>query len=488
MRIPLDRDNPTPLYQQIAEHLRQNILTNKLPPETRLPASRVLANDLGISRLTVESAYASLEAEGLIFTHVGSGTYVAAPVLAVSYPTPPGKQPCPAWQQKARLRPRLAHWPVPTTLLENSGHTDPINLSDGIGDPGLFPAQEFRKFMQQAMRHDDRHAFDYGDPRGYAPLRETIAQVIASQGLGLRSENILITSGSQQALSLVCHVMLQPGDSVLVENPTYSGALDLLHAHGARVMGVPLDEQGMQTEALERLLQQYSPKLIYSMPTFQNPSGISLSATRRRQLVALAGQYDLPILEDDFVGDLRYEGRAQPALKAFDPGGQVIYISTFSKMLMPGLRVGFLAAEGPIYERLVEAKRVTDMASNNLIQRALDAYVTVGRYQAFLRRSCQRYRQRRDAMSQAIQRYLPRDVGFTPPQGGLFIWLRLPAGVSSEALLPLACQQGMAFMPGTRFFPDPSQGEAYIRLNFAGQPPERIAEAIRRLGKLAIPK
>jgi GntR family transcriptional regulator/MocR family aminotransferase len=209
----------------------------------------------------------------------------------------------------------------------------------------------------------------------------------------------------------------------------------------------------------------------------------SVSSQRRRQLIALADRYNLPILEDDFVGDLRYEGRAQPALKALDPGGRVIYVSTFSKMLMPGLRVGFLVAEGPVYDSLASYKRVNDLATSSLIQRALEAYVTVGRYQAHLRRSCRVYRKRRDAMLQAIDRHLPTDVRVNPPQGGLLIWLPLPEDLSSEELLPLACEKGVAFAPGSTFFPDRSDGEHSMRLNFAAHPPKAIEDGIKRLGK-----
>ena len=262
----------------------------------------------------------------------------------------------------------------------------------------------------------------------YGPLRETITHILASQGLQTRPENILITAGSQQALSLVSQLLLKPGDVILVESPTYSGALDLFRALGFKVVGIPVDGQGMQVEGLEKLLQQHHPKLIYTIPNFHNPTGTCLNSARRRQLIVLADRYNIPILEDDFVGDLRYEGRTQPALKALDPGGRVIYVSTFSKMLMPGLRVGFLVAEGPIYDCLVNFKRVNDLATSTLIQRALEAYVTVGRYQAHLRRSCQIFRKRRDVMLSAIQRYLPAGVHFDPPQGGLFIWLQLPKG------------------------------------------------------------
>jgi GntR family transcriptional regulator/MocR family aminotransferase len=208
-----------------------------------------------------------------------------------------------------------------------------------------------------------------------------------------------------------------------------------------------------------------------------------LSLAQRRQLIALADRYNLAILEDDYVGDLRYEGRNLPALKSLDPGGRVIYASTFSKMLMPGLRVGFLMADGPVYAALVHYKRVNDLASTNLHQRALEAYMTVGRYQAHLRRTCMLYRKRRDALVEAVNRYLPVSVRVTAPQGGLFIWLQLPETISSEKLLPLACEEGMAYAPGHAFFTDQDLGHHFLRLNFASQPPDTLIEGIRRLGK-----
>jgi GntR family transcriptional regulator/MocR family aminotransferase len=208
-----------------------------------------------------------------------------------------------------------------------------------------------------------------------------------------------------------------------------------------------------------------------------------MSVQRRRQLIALSDRYNIPILEDDFVGDLRYDGRAQPALKSIDPGGRVIYISTFSKMLMPGLRVGFLVAEGPFFQSLVRYKRVNDLTTSNLHQRALEAYVTVGRYQSHLRRTSLVYRKRRDAMLHAVDRHLPAAVRIDPPQGGLFAWLRLPDGLSSEKLLPLACEEGVAFVPGGVFFPNSAEGAHFLRLNFVSQPPEDTEEGIKRLGK-----
>jgi GntR family transcriptional regulator/MocR family aminotransferase len=199
-------------------------------------------------------------------------------------------------------------------------------------------------------------------------------------------------------------------------------------------------------------------------------------------LIILADRYNVPILEDDFVGDLRYEGHAQPSLKALDSGAQVIYVSTFSKMLVPGLRVGFIVADGPVYESLLNYKRLSDLATSTLIQRTLDSFVTVGRYQTYLHRSTQIFRKRRDAMVKAIRLHLPAKVSFEIPSGGLFIWLRLPNGISTNELLPLACKEGVAFVPGKYFFIDNSQGDEWMRLNFVSQSAEDVEEGIKRLG------
>ncbi len=484
MRIPLDRQSQIPLYEQIETYLRQGILSGSLAADTRLPASRQLARDLGVNRITVENAYAELETDGLIYSKMGSGTYVLppSPLLTLSKDGP--GTPWPLWQQSVEFQDRTTKYkPAVVMLKRTTKHPHPINFDSGIGDAHLFPAEDFRKVLQTVMRRDGIAALDYGEPNGHGPLRETIAHILASQGLQTQPENVLITAGSQQALSLISQLLLKPGDVILVESPTYPGALDLFRSLNFKVVGIPVDGEGMQVEALEKLLQQHHPKLIYTIPNFHNPTGTCLSSQRRHQLIILADRYNIPILEDDFVGDLRYEGRTQPALKALDPGGRVIYINTFSKILMPGLRVGFLVAEGPVYDALVNFKRVNDLATSTLVQRAVEAYVTVGRYQAHLRRSCQIFRKRRDAMLSAIQRYLPAEVHLDTPQGGLFIWLQLPENLSSEMLLPLASEEGVVFVPGNEFFPDKLGGRNWLRLNFVAQAPDQIDEGIKRLGK-----
>jgi GntR family transcriptional regulator/MocR family aminotransferase len=477
MRIPLDRQSHIPLYQQLEAYLRQAILTGSLIPQTRLPATRQLARDLGVNRVTVENAYAELEADGLIFTRQGSGTFVLTPPEQTPLSLHQPGAPWPLWQQDLQR-----HSAIKSGIL----FTSPpglIDFASGGGDPNLFPIQDFRKIIQQVIQRDGFNALKYGDPAGYSPLRATIAQVLASQGLQTQPENILITTGSQQAMALVSLLLLRPGDAVLIESPSYLGAITLFQSLGLKLVTIPCDEQGMQVEKLEPLLQTHHPKLIYTIPNFHNPTGACLSSQRRRQLLLLADRYNTPILEDDYVGDLRYEGHALPALKALDPGGRVIYISTFSKMLMPGLRVGFVVAEGPLFELLCQQKQAFDLATSNLNQRAIEAYVSIGRYQSYLLRSCQVYRKRRDCMLAAIKRHLPAGLSCHPPQGGLFIWLGLPQPFSAPDLLTTARQEGVDFSLGAHHFIQALDGAQFIRLNLAVQKPETIEEGIKRLGK-----
>lgn len=481
MRIPLDRESHIPLYQQIGTYLKNAILSGKLTTDTRLPAYRQLALDLGVNRTTVENAYALLEADGLVFSRMGSGTYVLPQNFAIEKNNKEIN--LPLWQQNFQAKELVSKSDMVDEMLQAAKHPHPISFASGISDTRQFPTEEFRKILQSVMRRDQIAALEYGERNGYAPLREGITHILASQGLQTNSENILITAGSQQAIFLVSQVLLKQNDIILVENPTYSVAIDLFRALGFQIIGVPMDNQGMQVEKLEKLLQQHHPKLIYTIPNFHNPTGTCLSSVRRRQLIVLAERYNVPILEDDFVGDLRYEGHAQPSLKALDQNGQVIYVGTFSKMLMPGLRVGFIVADGPVYKSLLNFKRVSDLATSTLIQRALDAYVTVGRYQTYLHRSSQTFRKRRDIMVEAIRKYLPAKVSFDIPTGGLFIWLRLLDSMFAEDLLPLACKEGISFVPGNFFFIDNTDGKEWLRLNFASQPVEDIEEGIKRLGK-----
>ena len=488
MRIPIDRESQLPLYNQIANFLKEEIKSGALLPKSKLSSTREMASDLGVNEITISKAYAELEALGYIYTRLGSGTYVASPPQSQLPGTQDDKSGVnwPLWQKalsRHSILPTELEWiDMRASLAETTeASNELISFAGGHGAVELFPANDFRKSLQTVLLRDKTEALGYGDFSGYPPLRATIAHILSSQGIHTQPNNVLITTGSQQAFALVAGLLIKSGDVVLIENPTYATAIDLLSSLGAQLVGVPMDEQGIQVDLLENLLRTVHPKLIYTIPSFQNPTGVCLSGARRRLLVGLAEHYNVPILEDEFVGDLRYEGRAQPALKALDPGGYVIYTGTFSKMLMPGLRVGYLVANGPVYGRLLAWKRITDLATSNLIQRALEAYITIGRYEAHLHRARRIYRSRRDAMVAALQRYLPSETTWYTPQGGLFIWVRLPKGISVRDLYPLALEKGVDFAPGSLFYPAEKSYD-HMRLNFVVHKPEMIEEGIKRLG------
>ena len=484
MWISLDRDSLLPLYQQIQHFLREQIKAGVLLPETQLPASREMAGNLGVSRVTVINAYAELEAEGLVYSQPGSGTFVAPLSTGLSEPSSEqlSNDDWPMWQQELLSRAWLpSQWEV-EQLEDAAVCPERISFAEGLGATEFFPVNDFRKTLQVVLRRDGSAALDYGDRAGYLPLRTTIAQILTGQGIPVHPDRVLVTSGSHQALVMVAWLLLRPGDVVLVESPTYAGVIDLFRAMSVRLLGIPVDEHGMQVELVEDALRTVRPQLIYTIPTFHNPTGTCLTGHRRRYLIALASRYNVPILEDDFAGDLRYEGRTLPALKSLDPGGHVIYVSTFSKVLMPALRVGFLVASGPVYERLLAYKRFSDLATSNLMQRALEAYITVGRYQIHLRRACHEYRRRRDAMLAALARYAPDGTRWITPQGGLFLWLQLPDGLSADELYPIALEEGVSFTPGSVFFPGRRE-QSCLRLNFVSHPTDVIEEGVRRLGQ-----
>jgi GntR family transcriptional regulator/MocR family aminotransferase len=482
MRILLDAQSSTPLYKQIQHYLQEQIGSGGLEAETRLPASRDLAASLGVSRLTVSNAYDELESLGFIYKVRGKGAFVAAIARAaegLACANLPGDWP--AWQNELDTQAWTSASLRLDQLIEAAEGPGVISFAQGGGDSSLFPLADFRAALQMVLRNSGKQALGYGDTAGYMPLRATIAQILTGQGIPARPEQILITSGSQQALDLTTRLLLRPGDVVLSESPTHMGFLDLCRSLNVRLVEIPVDDQGMLVDQAAEALERVRPRLIYSVPNFQNPTGACMSAARRRQLVALAEAHQIPLLEDDFVGDLRYRGAAQPALKAFDRSGTVIYAGTFSKMLIPSLRVGYLVSSGPVGERLMALKHTTDLATSNLTQRALDEYITVGRYQACLRQARRIFGRRREAMLAALGRYMPAGTRWRNPQGGMFIWLELPGGMLADELFPRAAQAGVLFAPGSYFYPSGAPCP-FFRLNFARQPLEAIEEGVRRLG------
>ena len=481
MRIALDRSSDAPLYEQVAGFIRERCRSGAFEPGSRLPSARALAEELGVSRITTEGAYAQLEAEALVVRRLGSGTFVAEGAARSGEAR---GWPVPAWQAELASR-------GPVSGLEAGAgfrarpRDDVIDLASGLGDPAFLPREGLRSALRRACVEEE--SFDYADPRGYAPFREAAARVLSSRGIDAAPGEILVTSGSQEGILLFALLAARRGGPVLVESPTYAVALALFRALGLGVVGVPVDARGMRVDLAERALRETKPAFIYTMPNFQNPSGASLAPERRAELAALAAREGVPVLEDDYVGDLRVEGRDLPALCSIAPPGTVAYSGTFSKMLAPGLRVGFLLARGPVFDLLLDLKYAASLSSPGLEQRALARIVTVGGYDNHVRRSRRACRSRRDALLEALEA-LPPGFALERPAGGLFAWLRLPPGLGARRLAEACRAVGVLVYPGGPCFPDPADPEAdrYLRLNFAAEREERLVEGARRIAAAAV--
>jgi 2-aminoadipate transaminase len=370
-----------------------------------------------------------------------------------------------------------------------------ISFAGGLPAPELFPVAEIEEATRRVLSERGREALQYGTTEGYLPLRELLVRHMSRYGVEVTPANVLVTSGSQQALDLVGRAFLDPGDAVLVEAPSYLGALQAFNVCEPDYVAVPLDEEGVDPEAIERELERRRPKFLYLLPNFHNPAGVTLSLERRRRVVELAARRGVPIVEDDPYGQLRYEGEHLPPLVVLDAelrrdrgaaapaGGGVIYLGTLSKTLAPGLRIGWVVAPEPVIDRLVRLKQGADLHTATFTQMVAHETARGGFVDRHVRQLRGVYRERRDAMLAALDRHMPRGTTWTRPAGGLFLWLTLPDGLDSTRLLPEALAADVAYVAGAPFFAA-GGGERTLRLNFSYCPPATIAEGIRRLGEV----
>jgi len=372
-------------------------------------------------------------------------------------------------------------------ILKLGQQSDLISLAGGWPAAGLFPTQQLREICADVLSRKSEAALQYGVTEGFGPLRAALADRLRAKGLPTEEDDVLITSGSQQGLDLIGRLFIDPGDAVLVERPTYLGALQAWGAYGAHFVTVPLDDGGMCIEAAEEAIRERHPKLVYIMPNFHNPAGVTLSLERRRQLLELAERYSVALVEDDPYGELRYEGEDLPSLYALGaqraPGGKpgnVLYMSTFSKTLAPGLRVGWIIAPPAVLRPLVMAKQGVDLHTSSFSQIIAYEYCQRGLLEPHIAEIRATYRERRDAMLAALSKHMPAQVRWTRPQGGLFLWATLPGELNSIQLLEEAIAEKVAFVPGPAFYAD-GDGENCLRLTFASATPADIDEGIRRL-------
>ncbi|MER2598873.1 MAG: PLP-dependent aminotransferase family protein [Caldilineales bacterium] len=382
-------------------------------------------------------------------------------------------------------------------LLKLTEQPNVISFAGGLPAPETFPVEEFRQAADTILHEVGPRALQYGPTEGYLPMRQLIVQQMARYGIQAKEDNVLLTSGSQQALDMIGKILINPGDRILTENPTYLGALQAWNGYQARYVSVPVDHDGLQVDLLADALRA-GPKFMYVLPNFQNPGGVTLSLERRKRLVEIADEQGLPIIEDDPYGQLRYSGENLPPLVVLDCQrlhstgceshgyleGNVIYTSTFSKTLAPGLRLGWIVAPVEVIKRCVQAKQGMDLHTSTLIQMIAYEVAKDGFLEQHVRRIRQIYAQRRDVMLAAMDQHFPAEVEWTRPDGGLFLWAWLPQGMDAAEVLKVAIERHqVAFVPGNAFFPDGS-GKNTMRLNFSNASPEMIEAGISRLGSV----
>jgi 2-aminoadipate transaminase len=374
-------------------------------------------------------------------------------------------------------------------LMAVTSRPEVISLAGGLPDTKAFPADLLAEIVEGVARNDGPRALQYGPTEGLDELRHAIADLMAEDGTLIGAGELIVTTGGQQALDLVCRVLVDPGDPILAEGPTYPGAVPVFCGCGADVHHVPVDADGIRVdllaEAYERLVATgRPPKFVYVIPTFQNPAGVTMSLERRRALVAFAQEHDLLVIEDEPYARLRFEGEPLPTLRSLDATGRVIYLGTVSKVFSPGVRVGWVHAPHPILHRVNLAKQGADLCTSPFAQLVSLRFLQHARRDEVLERMRVLYRARRDAMVRAIDESLP-DAAYTAPGGGLFFWVTLADGLDTTDLLAAALERNVAFVPGRAAYADGRQGGSSMRLNFSAADEERIAEGVRRIGDVA---
>ena len=358
-----------------------------------------------------------------------------------------------------------------------------ISFAGGMPAADALPAEQIREIASQVLKDDPTGILQYGATEAYAPLRQSAAQFVKDAAkVNCSPEDLFIISGGQQGLDLACKAFLNKGDRVLVERPTYLAALQIMATYEAEVHSVNMDEEGMLLDELEEKLKIYSPKLIYTIPNFQNPTGRTASLERRRKYLELAEKYNAVIIEDDPYGLLRYEGEAVPSIKSMDTVGRVIYVTSFSKVISPGLRVGAAVAAPTLLRKMIIGKQATDVHTNSLSQAIIDKFLRLGYMPEQLAKSNKIHSERMNKMQEMIKQYFPSDVKYTRPSGGLFIWAELREDINTLDVLQKSTQRDVAFILGSHFFAE-GDGLNTMRLNFSNSSFERIEKGIKILAE-----
>lgn len=452
-KIPLDRESKEHLYMQLAYGIEEMIVNGELTEKDKLPPIRKLAEALDVNNVTVVNAYKYLEQKGRVYKKLGSGTFIVPLDQHTVYDE---------------------EVPMPEETGYDFSSTSPTG--------NLFPVQAFKKAINAVLDNEGGAAFSYQESKGYEALRSSIVNYMSAYDVEATAEDIQIVSGAQQGIDIVTKSILEYGDYILVESPTYAGAIATFRSKGLNIIEIPITRNGIHFENLENIAKRFKPKLFYTMPNFQNPTGYTYTDEEKQKLLALSKTYDFFILEDDYATELNFTTEKIHSIKAMDDMDQVIYIKSFSKIFMPGLRLGFMISPKRIANQIILAKHTTDISTSGLIQRAFHHYLTTGDWKNQISKIRLIMGNRSKVALDALQKYMPREVQYEVPKGGINIWIRLPETIDATKLELLAKERSVSIVAGDAFYVSKSMTNDF-RLSIAAIGKDRIDEGIRILSE-----
>lgn len=455
--IKINKAIDEPMYVQLYEAIKNLIENESLKPEEKLPPIRTLGKILAVNTSTIVNAYRLLEQKGYVYSRVGSGTYIRG-------------------SKTANINSQMSNVTMQEQGYEKIDQNE-IDFSTSTPNPKLFPVKEFKEVLNEVLERDGGYAFGYQESQGFYPLRESIKDYLSKRGIDVLINEVNVISGAQQGIDIIAKALVNFNDTIIVESPTYSGALAAFKSRGANIIEIPIEEDGINTRELENVLKTTNVKLIYVMTSFQNPTGISYSQDKKLQLLYLAQKYDCYILEDEYLSELRFYGNCDLPIKALDGNNKVIYLKSFSKIFMPGIRLGFLISPSRISSLVLSAKHNTDISTSSLMQRAVDLYLRKNKWEKNIEMMKDIYKKRYDIVVNTLESRM-NFISFKPPQGGIHIWAK--TDIASTELCSSAKLNGVLITPGSVFYLEDTKSN-YFRLSYAGVEEEEILKGLEIL-------
>lgn len=468
MEWKLDRTSKKPLYKQIADFIEQGISTGMFSQDSMLPSERILAKELGVNRSTIVSAYDELQSLGIVERKKGSGTRISTDIWGVSHKRIPN------WGRYMEDGSFLPNLPFVRRIRTETRKHNIINLSSGELSPSLWPNEQFRTIFTE---HPFMEPLGYDHPMGNASLRETISTHVKEyRNINTSSSSMLITSGAQQALHLIVQCLLKPGDAIAVEDPSYFYSLPLLQSAGLKVYYLPVDQHGINPDDVEKLYKKHRIKMIFLNTSHQNPTGASLHPSRQKKILEISSELGIPIVEDDPYSLISFDGEKASTLKSMDESGNVLYISSLSKIVASGLRIGWVIGPSKVINRLADAKQQVDFGHSIFPQWAADEFLKDPYFDAHISMLRDELKKRRDEIIRSLEVYLDEEVEFIPPKGGIHIWCRVKSVFNESQLLEESMKKGVSFVPGSVF----GSGKGYVRFTYGRGETNLIQEGISR--------